>query len=131
MKFNTEINRFLLVGLLTVFIDFLFYNLFLLIGISYNLAKGISFLLGTFFAYVANKKITFLIKSNKYKKLFEFYCVYLFGLLINVIINDLTLKLISDYQNKVFIGFLVSTFCSASFNYLGMKFFVFKKNKHL
>ena len=44
MKFNTEINRFLLVGLLTVFIDFLFYNLFILIGISYNLAKGISFL---------------------------------------------------------------------------------------
>lgn len=120
-----EITRFALVGATTVIIDLIFYKSLLYANFDLNWAKGLSFIIGSLFAYFANKRITFLIKSNNFNKIFFFAAVYSFGLLINVVINSSLLKVMYNFEYKIMICFFISTFFSALSNYIGMKFFVF------
>ena len=57
--FNSQIIRFLIVGVTTVLIDYIFYFFLYFIGFSTSISKGISFIIGAIFAYVANKYFTF------------------------------------------------------------------------
>lgn len=125
MKYNTEIIRFGIVGFTTVIVDLIFYKFLLYINFDFSIAKSISFVVGAWYSYFANKKITFLIKSNKFNKVLLFSLVYLFGLLLNVGINNFSLGVMSDFEYKIIICFFISTFFSALSNYFGMKFFVF------
>lgn len=120
-----EITRFALVGATTVIIDLIFYKSLLYTNFDLNWAKGLSFIIGSLFAYFANKRITFLIKSNNFNKFFFAAAVYSFGLLINVVINSSLLKVMYNFEYKIMICFFISTFFSALSNYIGMKFFVF------
>ena len=125
MKYNTEIIRFGIVGFTTVVVDLIFYKFLLYINFDFSIAKSISFVIGAWYSYFANKKITFLIKSKKSSKVFYFFLVYLFGLLLNVGINNFLLSVISNVEYKIILCFVISTFFSALSNYFGMKFFVF------
>lgn len=75
-----EITRFSLVGATTVIIDLIFYKSLLYANFDLNWAKGLSFVIGSLFAYFGNKKITFLIKSNNFNKIFFFCCVLVWSI---------------------------------------------------
>ena len=128
-RLSREILKFLIVGLTTVFIDYLFYNIFLYLKFSVEISKGLSFIIGAFFAFIANRIFTFQIKLKNIKQFYKFIIVYLFGLILNVCVNNLILLIIFEYKNKFLIGFLISTFISATSNFLGMKYLVFNQNK--
>jgi putative flippase GtrA len=132
-----ELGIFLIVGLLTVGIDFLIYRGFIYLqpfGLeSINIAKGFSFISGTIFAYFANRFWTFNQQTTGAGGVFRFVVVYILGLIANIAINYLCIEwffspaLAMEYT--LLIAFILATGVSASLNFIGMKFFVFTDRK--
>ena len=132
-----ELGIFLIVGLLTVVIDFLIYRGFIYLqpfGLdSINTAKGFSFISGTIFAYFANRYWTFNQQATGAGSVSRFVVVYVLGLIANIAINYLCIEWFSSpaiaMEYILFIAFILATGVSASFNFIGMKFFVFADRK--
>jgi len=124
---KNELNRFFVVGLSTVIIDFLLYTLLISQEVDYDFAKTLSFICGAFFSFFANKKITFKIKKTSFNKFLFFILLYVFSMKVNVSLNSFILGLGVVDPLLIFYGFIISTFVSALINFLGMKFFIFSK----
>lgn len=128
-----ELAIFLVVGLLTVGIDFLSYHVFLNLkpfGIeSINIAKGFGFIVGTIFAYFANRFWTFNQQTTSSGSVYRFAIIYVIGLLSNIGVNHLCITGFSSpsvaMDITLFIAFVLATGVSSILNFLGMKFFVF------
>ena len=120
-----ELSRFLIVGCITVSIDFMVYccliNLFLS---DIGFAKAIGFISGCVFAYFANRFWTFKRRSARSASLLRFILVYGVGLLANVFINQSILSF-WDNTSALYTAFLIATGISATLNFMGMKWFVF------
>jgi putative flippase GtrA len=90
------------------------------------MAKVTGFLVGTLFAYFANRFWTFGHKLHAPGSAWRFAVLYASTLGANVLINSLTLKLLAGTAVAFELAFLLATGISASLNFLGMKLFVFK-----
>jgi putative flippase GtrA len=132
-----ELGIFLIVGLLTVGIDFLIYRGFIYLqpfGLdSINIAKCFSFISGTIFAYFANRFLTFNQQITGAGSVLRFLVVYILGLITNITINYLYIKWFSSpafaLEYSLLIAFILATGVSALLNFIGMKFFVFTDRK--
>ena len=127
-----ELTIFLIVGLLTVGIDFSVYHLLLDTNFaSINIAKGFSFISGTIFSYFANRFWTFSARVVRAGSVLRFILIYAIGLSSNIMVNYFCIRLLSnratfiDSQLAIHLSFLIATCLSATLNFLGMKFFVF------
>ena len=125
MRFTKEILYFLIVGILTVLIDYLVYSLSRNLIIITTQAKAFGFISGTVFAFLANRNITFKNHNNIWGHLYKFLILYSGSLFINVTINNSLLYWLTDFQYKVELSFLIATSTSAIINFIGMKYFVF------
>jgi putative flippase GtrA len=120
-----ELAIFLIVGLLTVAIDFLLYRGLIYINLfgfdSVNLAKGLSFIGGTIFAYFANRFWTFNQQITSSGSVIRFSLVYIIGLLANIAINHLSIAWLSSMiltpEYILLIAFLLATGVSATLNF--------------
>ena len=124
---KNELTIFLLVGSLTVLVDLLAYSALVgaeLLGI--DTSKAVSFMLGTVFAYLANRSWTFGRKVHASGSSFRFIMLYSVTLGANVFVNGLVLELFSGYVLVIDGAFLIATVVSAILNFIGMKWFVFK-----
>lgn len=122
-----ELVIFLIVGALTVLVDFVTYRgLIELQLMGVNMAKATGFLIGTLFAYFANRFWTFGHNSHVPGSALRFVVLYATTLGANVLTNALALKLLSDMASAFQLAFLIATGVSACLNFLGMKLFVFK-----
>jgi len=122
-----ELAIFLVVGASTVLVDFISYRG--LIGfqvMEVDMAKATGFLVGTLFAYFANRFLTFGNKSHVSGSAWRFSALYTGTLVANVLINALVLKLLADLAFAIQLAFLLATGVSACLNFLGMKLFVFR-----
>lgn len=131
-----EISRFILAGFCAVGTDCFTYYL-LTKFLPVDISKSISFLTGTFFAYLINKYYTFEQKQKSVSEVFKFLGLYLFTLCANVGVNKLSFLILptvfsyfpivnSNGSIKLF-AFLMATGTSTILNFLGQKFFVFKR----
>tara|TARA_B110000495_G_C22840438_1_gene490171 strand:+ start:198 stop:593 length:396 start_codon:yes stop_codon:yes gene_type:complete len=118
-----EISRFSVAGLSAVTIDLLSYYL-LINYLSYDISKTLSFVIGAVVAYIINKFWTFEQKNLSLRELAKFALLYTFSLIINVYMNKLFLAITND---TIIIGFFVATGSSALINFIGQKWWVFKK----
>lgn len=121
--FGNSLTKFVIVGGCSTAIDFTIYML-LSLSLSITLAKGIAMCISSIFSYIANKRFTF---DNKEKTdagyIFRFYIVFAANFGTNLGVNYLI------FQNsgyKLF-AYVLATVCGMTVNYLGQKFFVFKK----
>ena len=122
-----EIGIFLIVGSLTVLVDFgVYWSLVWFGATGVGMAKAIGFLVGTLFAYFANRFWTFGHKSHVPGSLWRFAALYGATLGANVLVNSLALKFFADATAAIHFAFLLATGISAALNFLGMKLFVFK-----
>lgn len=120
-KLKKEIKRFLVAGLSAVGIDLISY--YTLLGFLQNdIAKTISFFLGTLVAYTINKYWTFEKYEKSYKEVFQFGALYSLTLFANVLTNHYVL----DFTGIILLSFLCATGLSTVLNFLGQKFWVFK-----
>ena len=124
---KSELGIFLIVGTLTVLIDYLVYRGIVLIGLmGFDMAKATGFLIGTVFAYFANRVWTFGHKSHEPGSVWRFGVLYAVTLGMNVWVNALVLTGLEGTVFAMRAAFFLATGVSATLNFLGMKMFVFK-----
>ena len=125
--FKRELSIFLLVGSLTVLVDYLSYRSLVWSGLlGVDIAKATGFLVGTVFAYSANRRWTFSHKLHAPGSAWRFTVLYAATLGANVFVNALALAVLADVTDAITMAFLLATGVSATLNFLGMKLFVFK-----
>lgn len=121
-----ELPIFIIVGSMTVLVDFSVYRGLLWSGLTpIELAKGVGFVAGTLFAYFVNKFWTFAHKDHASGSVFRFAVLYSLTLAANIYINQLGIKLMQGKSLALVMAFLIATTISAALNFLGMKWFVF------
>ena len=126
-----QLAIFLVVGSLTVLIDFATYRGLVLVDLlNVNWSKGMGFVMGTVFAYFANRFWTFSHKQHLAGSAWRFAVVYTATLTVNVVVNGLALNILEELSMAVQFAFLMATGLSATLNFLGMKYFVFKSAAH-
>jgi putative flippase GtrA len=124
---NSELSRFVVVGGTTVIIDLISYSVLLMVGFNSFYAKGLSFSFGATFAYLANLKVTFRRNNYGIRQFILFILLYLLTLGVNVMSNEFILDVFDAKISTFIMAFLVATSISASLNFLGMKFIIFKQ----
>lgn len=122
---HAQLSRFFVVGVFAVVIDFLVYRLLLLAAIGLSPAKGMSFCTGAVFSYFANERFTFRTRGNRLA-FSRFWAVYLVSLAVNVSVNAVAVALLAGVPFAITLAFLVATGVTASLNFVGMKFLVFR-----
>jgi putative flippase GtrA len=120
-KIKKELKRFLVAGLCAVGTDLITYYI-LLDFLPPDIAKALSFLLGTVVAFVINKYWTFEKHEASYKEMMQFGMLYSLTLGTNVMTN----KMILGYTSLVLLAFVVATGVSTVLNFIGQKWWVFK-----
>lgn len=127
----SEKSNFLIIGVLTVSIDYSIYALLYFNSpLGVNLSKVVGFIAGSCFSFIMNGIITFNYKSISILTFFRFSLLYCTSLLINSLSNKFTLDILQSNYYDVELAFLIATTISTATNYLGMKHWVFKKNEH-
>jgi putative flippase GtrA len=123
-----QVIRFLVVGFTTVAIDYLSYRLLIPLGMGYAPAKAASFIIGTVFAYFANRFWTFGGQESHPApgSVLRFGVLYATTLLCNVAANALLLAVLAGHAFAIQSAFVVATAISATLNFLGMKYLVFR-----
>jgi len=127
-----QFSIFLVVGFSTVVVDYITYRLLLTREIfGLDTAKTVSFLVGTLYAYFANRYWTFSSSASVINSVGRFIVLYSVTLFANVAVNSSSLKIMQTIpyfsnQYLITISFMVSTAVSASLNFFGMKFWVFQ-----
>lgn len=120
-----ELSRFLVAGISAVATDMGTYFLFL--GIMNSApAKALSFLCGSVVAYVINKYWTFEVSRRSYGEMCRFSLLYFSTLVANVGVNKLTLTVL---PKMVLVAFLAATATSTILNFIGQKWWVFRKDR--
>ena len=125
---RAELSRFLLIGVLTVLVDFATYRMQLALALPTALAKTTGFIAGTVFAYFANRHWTFGGSAVRGGSALRFALLYALTLGINVAANAWLLSVLKPFGgavNAILLAFCGATGLSAALNFLGMKFFVF------
>lgn len=129
LKIKREVVIFIIVGSITVLLDFLVYRSLLWNDfIVVDIAKALGFLVGTVFAYFANRFWTFSQNQQKPGSVWRFVLLYTSTLITNVYANAFGIFLLANMLLVVEISFIFATGLSAVLNFIGMKLFVFKGN---
>ena len=124
----SELKKFLAVGMIAVSLDWgIYLALVNFLGLGAVLSKSLSYIIGTMFAFVANGRLVFqsdLAPVNFLKHLL----LYTFSLLANTLLFAYWESKFS-FESTIILGtaLLTSTFVSTVINFVGMRFWVFKK----
>ena len=123
-QLKSELLRFLVVGGIAVALDAASYWALMHFGqMSPVWAKRVSFGIGSVWAFFANKYFTFAVRELRASEPFLFAIVYVAGWFLNSVTHDLVLRLA---ENKT-LAFLAATGVSTCSNFIGQKFFVFRR----
>lgn len=118
---NTEVSRFVLVGLCTVVVDLAVYAAILGMGSRIWIAKGIAFCCGMLFAYFANKFFTFQSRNAGARDLAPFVALYAATLCVNVSVNSALLALAGTGLYGKALAYCIAVGTSACANFIGMR----------
>lgn len=127
MKFTKikkkELIRFLFGGGSAVIVDYIVYQILMRAGLGQDISKAISFICGAAVGFVINKLWTF--ESSKFSKdeVLRYVILYSCTAVINAVANKLVLKVTAIEM----LAFLCATGVSTVLNFLGQKYFVFRK----
>ena len=123
-----ELTVFVVVGVITVLIDFIVYIVLVEFRLSdVNVAKGVGFVSGTIFSYFMHRIWTFGHKTHKPGTVWRYVLLYMSTLGVNVSINSFILIFLLEFQFIILLAFLIATGASTIVNFIGMKWFVFKE----
>lgn len=117
-----EVLRFGVGGGSAVAVDFVLY---ILLGkyLPVSMAKAISFTAGAAVGFIINKLWTFESKRFSSREVARYCVLYACSATVNALVNKGVLAL----SGITVLAFLVATGCSTLINFLGQKFFVFRK----
>ena len=129
--FDKTMWKFLLVGIINTVVGcgtmFLLYNL---AGFSYWLSSAANYVVGGVCSYFLNKYFTFQNKEHSWKQVGRFVLTVGICYLIGYgLAKPLALKLLSGYSTKLQenVAMVIGMCLYTGLNYLGQRFFAFKK----
>lgn len=135
-ELKKQLFRFFIAGCCAVGTDCLFYYI-LSHYIDLSIAKGLSFLIGTVAAYLINKYYTFEQTKKSKSEIAKFFGLYISTLIANIFVNKAALILLpmifkffeplNSFEMVKLFAFLCATGTSTILNFIGQKFWVFKK----
>ena len=120
-----QIFRFIISGLIATSINFLVYSLFYLIFKNIIFASLTGYSTGLFSSFVLSKIWVFNDNSNKriFKSFFIFCSIYFLGGLEMSLIIIFVNQLVDNHK----VAWLFGAFIGALNNFLGLKYFLFKR----
>ncbi len=127
---NYEVISYLVCGILTTAVDYVFYFIGKGIGLNTAAATTFAWILAVFFAYFVNKVFVFFstdwTRTGLLKEFIPFLSCRIFSYVINVIWMVLTVDFLhlNEPLMKIFTSIIVIII-----NYFGSKFFVFRNKK--
>ena len=119
-----EIFRFLIGGGSAVLVDYILYNILLTRGVFLSESKGLSFICGATVGFIINKFWTFESLSFSKREIGRYVILYSLSAFVNTIAN----KIVLFATDIGILAFLCATAVSTIMNFLGQKFFVFRRN---
>ncbi|MFH1714259.1 MAG: GtrA family protein [Candidatus Nealsonbacteria bacterium] len=134
-----QMAKYLLIGVMATIVDLGILNVLIFtfgisIGIWYSVFKGISFVLATMAKYFGDKLWAFekTGKEGMGKEFINFFLVSLVGLGFNVAIASFVVNVMGPQFNMSLntwasVGGIAAAFGVTAWNFIGYKFFVFKK----
>lgn len=120
-----ELLRFLVGGGSAVTVDYLLYQVFLSAGIVLSGAKAASFFCGAVVGFLINKLWTFESRRFAMDEIARYGMLYSISAGINAAIHRVVLLLIGIEL----VAFFCATGISTIINFLGQKFFVFRRKE--
>jgi len=127
MSLHSQYFSFIIIGIISVSLDFILYLFLLFLGLDTVISKSISFAVVIFFPYYANRKYTFNSSRSGPKVFVSFIMLNLVTLIVNVTSNEVSLHVLGTTQYMIILSFIIATSVSALLNFLGMRYIVFKK----
>jgi len=124
-----SLKRFLLTGCTAVAIDGSTYLLLMKAGMTASIAKAFGFVVGAVFAYLAGRFWAFEDAKASNGSALPFALLYLTALAVNVLVNKLFLVLLGPSRLGYEVSWFLATGSSATLNYLGMRFVVFRRSE--
>lgn len=120
-----QLRRFLVIGGVSTIIS---YSVFVfsirILSLHYILANILAFILSIVFSYNLNKRWSFEVEKKQRSHLFQYLGLYIASLIVGSVI----LKIAVDFFFIIpEIAFIISLFFTTTMNFIGTKFFVFKK----
>lgn len=120
-----ELLRFLAGGGCAVITDYFMFQLFLSFGMHLSMSKMISFFCGAVVGFFINKLWTFESRRFHTEEVKRYIILYAFSAGINAVVNKIFLY-VSGYA---LFSFFCATGASTVINFLGQKFFVFRRRQ--
>lgn len=121
-----QLRRFLIVGALCVLTDLLVYTPCVRLELaSVATAKAISYLAGVAVGFVLNKRWTFESRRQGLREPASYLALYATTLVVNVACNHWALEVLGSHARPI--AFLLATAASTVLNFLGMRWFAFRK----
>ncbi len=126
--------KFFLVGAAATVVDLKLFELLFWFFPIVVLAKGMSFIISTFLKYWGNKYWAFgkHEKEDMHKEIIQFFFITAIGLLIDITCFYYIAEILGpqfSFPDAIWlkISVIIAAIAAASWNFLGYKFFVFKK----
>ena len=121
---------FLVTGTLAVSLDFVVY-LILLENLGTVFSKLCGFYCGVFLSFYLNASFTFKNNNNNnnlinFKNFKKYLFILTISMLINNIINYVFIIILHEVLYAIYIAFVLATVASLIFNFLMMKFWIFR-----
>ncbi|MDR2548590.1 MAG: GtrA family protein [Desulfobulbus sp.] len=127
-KTSQQVFRYLIIGISAVILDAITYSALLKIfDVSIIFAKLSGVLASVAYGYALNSRWTFSSKTSL-RTIVTYCVVYGISIIQNVATNNFFVKNLPECLFPLTSAFLIATAVSVCINFLGMKFWVFKKN---
>lgn len=129
-RLTGQLLRFVLVGGFCALLDFGSYQLLRAVGMDHaplvDIARAISFVIGTTTAYLLNKKFTFDVAGGV-RQVGSFILLYGTTFFIAVGVNRLMLLVLPDSTWKATLAWVVSQGAATTINFVMLKLVVFRE----
>ena len=120
-----QIFRFVISGLISTFINFIVYSLIYTIFKKIIFASIFGYSTGLLSSFILAKIWVF--KDNSQKKIFKSFFIFCFIYFLGGLEMSLTIILLNQLLINYRVSWFCGTFIGALNNYLGSKYFLFKK----
>ncbi|HEX7662287.1 MAG TPA: GtrA family protein [Pseudonocardiaceae bacterium] len=121
----SQMYRFVIIGVVAAGIDYGTYDLLLHLGVPPYVSKGCSFILGTTFSYLANKKWTFNARGGA-GQASKFAMLYVITFFVNVGVNQLGLLVFAHFGWRFVVSWVLAQGAATVINFVLLRLVVFR-----
>lgn len=122
-----QLSRFVVVGVLSAFVDFGVYHALLSLGTWVHLAKAVSFILGTTTAYLLNRRFTFTATEGGSARFAGFVLLYGTTFAINIGMNALMLAVLPQLPFRTSVAWVIAQGTATLINFVMLRTVVFRR----